>query len=308
MDVGGTGMYKPGMETAPRLPGIVAFPDLEHPLGNLRFAGTVWCHGTGLDAMRTYSAHALVLVLGRGRYRDAAGHDRRVVPGDVILVSPGRQHMYGPEAGDRWGDSFIVFDGPVADAWRPHGLDHPVPLWHLGPVQRWQPRFERIFRHPPRTLAALGLRLGRFQALLARVLARRPLNDTPAWLQEARQALSRPRIDQRALARRLGYAPDSFRRAFRAAIGTTPSAFHRQARLRIAARLLARRELNLEAIARAAGFCDAFHLSRAWKQAHGSSPRAMDASALALAPDRPAPLGVGRRRAGCTMRRLGRRA
>jgi AraC-like DNA-binding protein len=251
----------------------VAFPDLAHPLGNLCFGGTVAGHGTGLGSMRRYTAHALVLVLGHGRYRDGLGNDRRLQPGDVVVVVPGRPHMYGPEDGDRWGDTFIVFDGPLADAWRPHGLDHQVPVWHLGPVARWQPRFERIIRRPPRTMAALSVRLGRFQRLLALVLDTRPASERPAWLTSAFQALGQPRVDLARIARRHGYSPDGFRRSFRDAVGITPSAFHRQARLRIAGRLLGRADLTLDDIARAAGFYDGFHLSREWKRAHGRSPR-----------------------------------
>ncbi len=255
--------------------GIIAFPDFATPLGSLRLGGRLLgTQGTGLQAFRRFQEFAVVLVLGSGRYENAAGWSVRLSPGDVILVIPDHPHRYGPEAGDVWHELFVTFTGPIGDLWYRHGLDQRLPVWSVGDPQPWIRRWERLLRPPPHLTAACR-RVGTLHALLADLAALRPGNGDPAWLVQARHDLGQPGagLSMPAIARRAGLSDDGFRRAFRRAVGETPAAFRRRCRLEAVGRLLVRQELTLSQIADATGFSDAFHLSKVWKQTTGSSPR-----------------------------------
>jgi transcriptional regulator GlxA family with amidase domain len=109
--------------------------------------------------------------------------------------------------------------------------------------------------------------------LIADVLAARPA-EAEDWLETARQALSggvgAPSLQEIAANAGLGY--ETFRKAFKAATGESPARYRRRQRLAQAALMMQRADLSLEMIAGALGFCDAFHLSKAFKQEHGVSP------------------------------------
>ena len=260
-----------------RLPrhGIIAFAEHRTPLGTLLFGGRLaGTQGTGQEKFRRFPDHALVLVLGSGRYEDAAGISIRVKPGDIILVHPGHPHRYGPETGDDWREIFVAFSGPVGDLWCRHGLAQGMPVWSTGEPRRWERRLDRLLQ-PLRDLAAACRRIGDLHAALAALAGLRPSERDPAWLIQARDDLGRPgqALSMTAIARRAGFSADGFRRAFRRTSGETPAAYRRRCRLEAVERLLTRQDLTLAQIAQATGYVDAFHLSKAWKQAKGSSPR-----------------------------------
>ena len=270
-------MYVPGMASHPALPGIVPFPHLDTPLGAIRFGGHLdGTIGTGWESWRDFSYTALVLVRGAGRYRDRRGADQRLADGDLIVVLPGRQHMYGPERGDHWRESFVAFDGPIADLWRGRGLDLDHPVWRLARPAAWQQRFAALLRDPPGDPPGACARVGALHGLIAALVAARPHTHEPAWLPRVRAALARTGASPAlpTLAAMAGLSGDGLRRAFRRATGITPAAFRRQQQLAQAAQLAAQPDLTLAEIAAATGFCDAFHLSKAWKRAYGRSPRA----------------------------------
>jgi AraC-like DNA-binding protein len=76
------------------------------------------------------------------------------------------------------------------------------------------------------------------------------------------------------LVRRLGRADDRLSTLFRDAYGLTPVAYRLQLRLALAGELLSFTDLPLREVAHRSGFGTATHLSHAFKQEHGVSPRA----------------------------------
>jgi AraC-like DNA-binding protein len=275
MDTTYPSMYFPGRMARKPRDGIIVFPNLTTPLGRILFGGTmIGTQGTGLERFRTFSDYAIVLVLGYGRYDDAAGFSARLSPGDVILVVPDHPHRYGPEPGDAWREIFVAFGGAIGDLWRGHGLDQRVPVWPVGKPQRWERRLARLLE-PPHDRVSACQHVGDLHALLAGLAALRPENAEPAWLATARLDLGQPGpgLSLTTIARRAGFSGDGFRRAFRRISGETPAAYRRRCRLEAVGRLLTRNDLTLARIAEVTGFVDAFHLSKAWKQATGRSPR-----------------------------------
>jgi AraC family transcriptional regulator len=102
-------------------------------------------------------------------------------------------------------------------------------------------------------------------------------DDGPAWLARARDRLRDdcarpPRIDE--LARIAGVHPVAFARTFRRRYGRSPGEYLRECRLQRAAALLRDRKRSLADIAAQAGFTDASHFSRTFREAFGCTPAA----------------------------------
>ncbi len=218
--------------------------------------------------------YALVLLLnGGGRYRDRRGIDRRVSAGDLLVVFPGHPHQYGPEAGDVWDEVFIAFKGAAFDGWRANGLDPMHPIWKLPEPEIWARRFFEILRMPVASLAQSTAVSSLIHQLVADALAQRPAT-AEVWLENACQLLSggadAPEIPSIATAAGMSY--EYFRKAFKTATGESPSAFRRRRRLAQATLMLHRSDLKLDMIAHSLGFCDGFHLSKAFKAEFGHSP------------------------------------
>lgn len=254
---------------------IVAFSGPETPIGNAKFGGRLHnTAGTGFSQFRVYGLYALVLLVdGAGRYRDRRGTDRRLQPGDLLVVFPEHAHQYGPEPGDRWDEVFIAFHGAAFDAWRSRGLDPLTPVWSLPNPTTWTQRLVELLSSPSASLAEATRLASAIHSLIADVLAQRDATRL-GWLDTAMQQLAGGATapPPSAIAKSLGMSPDHFRKIFKAATGESPSVFRRRRRLAQAALMLQRVDLTLDLIAESLGFCDAFHLSKAFKQQFGQSP------------------------------------
>jgi AraC-like DNA-binding protein len=81
------------------------------------------------------------------------------------------------------------------------------------------------------------------------------------------------RIDVDDVARRVGMTRRSLTRRFRQETGSSIARFHLDARLRLAASILETNpDITLREISDTLGFCDEFHLSKAFKTRYGASP------------------------------------
>lgn len=266
-----------GVDAQQEVSGIVSLGGPSTPLGSVKFGGSLsGSSGTGFTRYRVYGMYALVLLRqGGGRYRDRRGADRRLKAGDLIVVFPELPHQYGPEAGDVWDEVFLSFEGAAFEGWRAHGLDPAHPVWSLHPQETWARRFSEVLELPVATLPESCTAASAVHRLIADALASRPAA-AEDWLEPARQALSggagAPSLQDIAANAGLGY--ETFRKAFKAATGEAPARYRRRQRLAQASLMMQRADLSLEMIAGALGFCDAFHLSKVFKQEHGVSPAA----------------------------------
>jgi AraC-like DNA-binding protein len=275
MDALESRMYFPVMRQQAPPSGIVPLSGPHNPIGNAEFGGRLrGTAGTGFSQFRVYGMYALVLLLeGGGRYRDRRGMDRRLSPGDLVVVFPEHPHQYGPEAGDDWDEVFIAFKGPAFEGWRTHGLDPSQPVWKLEAPRESARRFFEILRMPTASLAQSTAIATAIHRLLADLLAQRPVARED-WLEKARQLLAggNDSPTPQEIARTFGMSHDHFRKTFKASTGESPSSFRRRRRLAQAALMLQRSDLKLEMIADSLGFCDGFHLSKAFKSEYGQSP------------------------------------
>ena len=268
-------MYFPVMLQEDFPSGIIPLSGPKTPIANAEFGGRLrGTTGTGFSQFRVYGMYALVLLLkGGGRYRDRRGVDCRLSPGDLVVVFPEHPHQYGPESGDDWDEVFIAFKGAAFEGWRSHGLDPSQPVWRVDPLPAVARRFFEILRMPTTSLAESTAVATAIHCLIANSLAQRPLARED-WLEKSKQLLGggSDAPTPREIAVRLGMSHDHFRKTFKAATGESPSAFRRRRRLAQAALMLQRSDLKLDMIAESLGFCDGFHLSKAFKSEYGQCP------------------------------------
>lgn len=252
-------------------PRIVFQTALGSPLGRIALAGLLKNHtGVPETPMRTLGNYALIYILrGRGSFTDAAGMNRKLVPGDFFFVFPDIPHWYGPPKGTTWDEFYIVFSGPVFDLWRAQGLLDPArPLRHLEPLTYWLRRLEETVlteNDPLQQVCSL-------QHLLAEALEASDNLRAPHWLAQACHLLECEPGSPQQVARSLGMSYDTFRRSFAVAAGMSPGRYQLTKLLDKACALMVAGRVTNKEISERLNFCDEFHFSRTFKTIIGLTP------------------------------------
>jgi AraC-like DNA-binding protein len=248
-------------------------------IGAITLAGALAdSRGCGSPKMRILGSYALVYLLaGSGRYVDAAGTDRAVSAGDLLVLFPELAHRYGPGQGERWREVYLVFEGPVFDLWRQHGLLVPEqPVRRLEPINYWLPRLAAVVGASPSPEPGAALaEVCRLQTLLAEAIAA-VSESSDAWAQQARRLLEADDPAEAAVhvvANRMHLSPDAFRKRFTRALGISPHRYRSARLIERACRLMQAGELTDQQIADRLGFTDPSHFSRRFSQIMGRSPR-----------------------------------
>jgi AraC-like DNA-binding protein len=235
---------------------------------------------------RTLKCYGIVYIMnGSGTYGDASTPMMPIGKGDLIVFYPGRPHHCGSHPGEFWDELWFEFDGPAFDLMRHTGLLNPSrPVHHTRNCDHWFRRFFQMI--PPlhlRQKTPPQVTVSRFVSVLTEILA-----DTEApeevpeprvdWLTAACEMLSSHEtergMDPAAVAHKLGFSYETFRKRFRKAIGFSPGHFHLDSRIDRAAALLHQGRHTIKEIAAQLEFCDEFYFSRCFKRRFGQSPRA----------------------------------
>ena len=234
--------------------------------------------------MRVLGRHALVLILdGRVFYEDGEGRAATLRPGDAILVDPQLAHAYGGENGQRWGQLYVVFEGPQfrlleeSPTFRSH-----LPLWHLDPVDLWRRRLEDCLRPERRQVPAEALRtVADFSHLLVEMAAADAdarEHPSEAWLEKSLQLLGTPQAGQwlspQTVARLVGKSYEAFRKRFASHTGQSPAQFQKRRRIDQACAAIYQGDENFKELAERLGFCDVYHFSKVFRQVIGQPPAA----------------------------------
>lgn len=229
---------------------------------------------------RVLESYALVLVhAGAGSYVDDEIGSRPIEPGAVITVSPGHPHWYGPPPGGTWSEIFLVFDGPLFDALAVEGvLDARDPIRRVAPLKAWRDRVAELAdRVRPGDTTARRRELLELAALLVDVRGERhDAEPVPRRIRQARNRLAgdlRAELDLRGVAASAGLPYETFRKQFRAAVGTSPAAFRLDRRIEAAQALLRMTDMTHAAIAASLGFADEYHFAKRFRERAGVSPR-----------------------------------
>jgi AraC-like DNA-binding protein len=262
---------------------------VKSPLGTIRLGG-INQGGFGIgrppNPRRTLSCYGFTYIMnGNGEYSDAAIRNEKVKKGDLVIFFPGRPHQCCTRSGEFWDELWFECEGPAFDLMRSTGMiSHKRPLHHTQNSDFWFRRFFQII--PPlhlREKTSPQVTVSRFIAVLSELLAgTETADEAPAprddWLNTACEMLATHEgvngMEPAAVAKKLGYSYESFRKKFREAVGFAPGRFHLDSRIDRAAALLHQGRHTIKEIAVQLKFCDEFYFSRCFKRRFGQSPRA----------------------------------
>lgn len=259
---------------------------VKSPLGTIRLGGVnQGGFGVGSLTPRTLRCYGIVQILnGVGAYSDGAVR-QKLGKGDLVVFFPGKPHRCGTEPEEFWDELWFEFEGPAFDLMRKTGLLDPKrPVHHTQDCDHWFKRFFQIIpplhlreKTPPQVIVS------RFIAVLTEILADSYApDDAPVprddWVNAACELLATHEgvggLQPEAVARKLGFSYESFRKKFRDAVGFAPGRFHLDSRIDRAAALLHQGRHTIKEIAEQLEFCDEFYFSRCFKRRFGQSPRA----------------------------------
>ncbi|MDB6128767.1 MAG: hypothetical protein JWM35_2663 [Verrucomicrobia bacterium] len=260
---------------------------VQSPLGTIRLGG-INQGGIGVGRppgpRRTLPCYGFTYFMnGSGQYADAGIRHAPVGKGDLVIFFPGRPHQCCTRPGEFWDELWFEGEGPVFDLMRQTGMISPKrPLLHTQDSDFWFRRFFQIIpplhlreKTPPQVIVS------RFVAVLSEILAGRETAEeapTPRddWLNTACEMLATHEgasgLEPAAVARKLGFSYESFRKKFRDAVGFAPGRFHLDSRIDRAAALLHQGRHTIKEIAAQLKFCDEFYFSRCFKRRFGQSP------------------------------------
>lgn len=251
------------------------------PVGGIKVCGFVR-DGEGVRHTRAYGMYGLAyFVYGKGRYLEPGRASKPLRPGDLIAFFPEIPHKYGPVPGARWDEFYIVFEGPIAEAWRSAGvLDPSRPIRHLEPVDYWLNRLVATAGAgndgDMRKAYDEAIRLHVLLAEIALANDVRTAGDRE-WLKVAKAAMTLCSDDHEA-AQSMGISYETFRKRFVRLTRLSPGRY-RLAQIIEEARRLLVSGYTVREVAHQLRFCDEFHFSRQFKKIAGISP-----SKLRLAP------------------------
>lgn len=256
--------------------------DFEHgsPLGAVTRVGCVVKHDVAMPSpYRVFGQFAMVYLLeGAGFYRDARGVDRRVQRGDLIFVFPDVPHLYGPEAGGRWVEYYLVFEGPLVELWQDQGLLDPNrPLLHVEPVEHWWRRLRDVAEVNETRPRSAVEQISRLQLVLAEMLvqSRRVRGRSNAWLSKARMLLESPEARQMTvgeIAGQLHMSEATLRRRFREATGQSPFQYRDEYLMHTAQQMMMQGDWTDQEIGYRLGMEDPAYFSRRFTQIVGMTP------------------------------------
>jgi len=233
---------------------------------------------------RTLNEYQIVYITkGSGVLETSQTGRRRIEAGQVFLLFPGVWHRYHPNTKTGWDESWVGFNGEIADRIMGGFFSPKKPVLNVG--------FDQELLSLVRSIPDLiDLALPGYQQLMAArametiaLLRSRALSynafdrETVRKVQEARYYLlehNMEEIDMEELAKQLGLSYSHFRVLFKEQTGTTPHKYQINIRMQKACDLLLHSTYSISMISERLGFTSAYYFSRIFKQRNGCSPRA----------------------------------
>lgn len=245
-----------------------------------------------------HDVYHLVLYLSAGGGCHVWGRRHPIRRGMLLLTSPGEPHAFHAEesAPILYKEMAFALEGTGGDAclpyhevlsrWSGTRLEprrEPILLGHAA-ARRLERRLDELMEVFDGAGPLLWYRAHRavgevFDFLLREVFA-------PEWgvegaraagMEQARQMIEigyRDPLRIEDLAACAHLSPSQFQRVFRKTFGITPIRYQLELRMKLAARMLVESAYPVGEIALRCGYSDVYYFSRAFRKAHGLSPRA----------------------------------
>ena len=234
-------------------------------------AGRSAPRGDRPPAERFFEFHSIShLLAGRGRFI-ADGRERELLPGDAVLIAPGKHHWYGSAPDAPYVEDSLCFCGRIPDALFKAGLLHNGVI-RLGRTRRLLPILRRL--QEPGTANWLDCNLMLLQLLRDKCCGAADPETSP--LEPLLKAIKDSpndhwwRVDE--MAELCGVSPSQLRRIFLRHTGMRPKAYVEQFKLRRAAEILLSGDDRVSDVAARFGYMDYCHFSRRFKLLFGASP------------------------------------
>jgi len=210
------------------------------------------------------------LLAGRGRFI-ADGRERELLPGDAVLISPGKHHWYGSAPDAPYVEDSLCFCGRIPDALLKAGLLRSGVI-RLGRTRRLLPILRRL--QEPGNANWLDSDLMLLQLLRDKFCGAADPETSPLepLLKTIRDSPQNYwwRVDE--MAELCGVSPSQLRRNFLRHTGMRPKTYVEQFKLRRAAEILLSGDERVADVAARFGYMDYCHFSRRFKLLFGASP------------------------------------
>lgn len=211
------------------------------------------------------------LIDGQGKL-ELEGQTFDVLPGEVIIMTPGTPNRYGGAGGKAYIEDSVRFYGPLADTLRDCGIIRAGKF--AANAERFLQRLNFIMQEPsPDAQIRANIELQKILFDLYWQNKQARPDDNPLQI-ILRQIKERPDYwwTVEELAERCGRSTDQLRRHFLRQTGMLPKQYIEEFKLRSAAEMLLSGNDRVVDIARRLGYVDAYHFSRRFKLLFGISP------------------------------------
>jgi AraC family transcriptional regulator, arabinose operon regulatory protein len=255
----------------------------------------LWVNGAGYTSSQQPAAKPWRRVLGsyagvyvsrgHGWFHSEPTGKVDVKPGHLFWLFPTIEHAYSPNLGNTWAEQWVIFDGPVAQAFERHGFMLPAnPFVQVGD----NPEVAGLFGR----LEDAFLRSGPLAVPLASAITSQIIvvvhglangfftneggRGDPVVAEALRiiEQEAASGLDPESLADRLHVGYSTLRRRFKGKTGYAVKEYILRVQLKKAKELLAFTQMPVEQVAAESGFVDPFYFSRLFREREGVPPTA----------------------------------
>ena len=214
------------------------------------------------------------LVAGKGRVWLEDGTERKMFPGDCVIVTEGMLNRYGGMDGETFVEDTVNFTGPLTEMMQKAGVLQSG-VFPLGSVRKVKIIHELLMEGTIDSHLAAASKLQQLlmEIYLASSKENRPeKHPVDSLLQEIVGAPEKW-WSIRELAEICGLSETHLRRLFLERTGYSPKEYIDRQKMLLAGETLQTTEKSIGEIARAFGYMDPFHFSRRFKEIMGISPK-----------------------------------
>ena len=230
---------------------------------------------------RILSEYQIIYITrGRGRFI-SRNQEYTIIPGTIIILFPGVQHVYKPDIGTGWDEYWVGIRGQYLDALRSENVISPdKPVYYIGLhdvlMKLYTTIFERVGKQRPYYQYRISANV---MMLLAEIIS---YNRNQEHGTQSDSLIERVKfifqehlydnIDLEEVAGKLHLSSSYLGEVFKSYTGLTPYQYYLHLKVNKAKELLEIGELSIKEVAYKLAFEDQYYFSRLFKKKTGVSP------------------------------------